>query len=174
MVNMATTIKSVIKYDELKNLGSLSRDELKCAMYKAVYGGYPIDCTAVFYFTTPEAGLSFDLMAMWLGKLPFLGRTSDGVVDEFSDTLEKIDSIPQKERYGQQDAVVGLESRIGGSNSIMRIEIDDKKSYNKNNTKYKLHFKAKDLGKFFDELEPVMIMDEHFFIINCWINVNKK
>lgn len=164
MVNMATTIKSVINYNELKNFGSLSRDELKCAMYKAVYGGYPIDCTAVFYFTTPEAGLSFDLMAMWLGKLPFLGRTSDGAVDEFSETLEKIDNIPQKECYGQVDAVVGSESKISGRNSIMRIEVDDKKSYNRNNTKYKVYFKAKDLGKFFDELEPVMIMDEHYFI----------
>lgn len=160
---MTTTIKDIIDYNELKSFGSLSRDEMKCAIYKAIYNDYPIDCTNVLCYT-PEIGVSFNQQAMWFGKLPFLGHKSDGVVDEFPETLEKIDNIPQKECYGLRDAVAGLNTRIGGCNSSMRIEIDDNKSYNKNNTKCNWYFKPKDLGKFFDELEPVMILDERYFI----------
>ena len=130
------TIGDVLNYDELKNFGTMtSCAVLNCVMYKAIYDDYPTSESGVFYFTDPDVGLSFDQLAMRLGKLPFL-------IDS-TYTVPKGDESPFRER----------------GTSTLDIH---KRTLRK--SKFKSFFKCKDLDRFLSELKPVSVMGYPYFI----------
>ena len=146
------TIRDVLNYDELKNFGSLTPQELHCIVYKAIYDDYPIEDSGVFFFTEPEVGLSFDRIAMQFGKLPFLDETHDMTLDNKGEKLERITSRYHKQIKKTVNGIEEKDSSIPFKSKLM------------SDTKFKSVYKCKDIDKLFTELKPVTIMATPYFI----------
>ena len=155
------TIGDVLNYDELKNFGTItSCAVLNCVMYKAIYDDYPISESGVFYFTDPDVGLSFDPLAMRLGKLPFLIDSTYTVPKGNGYTVPEIHKCRSESPFRERGT---------GTLSEECESVHDICKRTLRNSKFKSFYKCKDLDRFLSELKPVSVMAN-----SCFINYDNK